>query len=105
MEPVQTKAEVMERLRRQQGRLRALGVARLGLFGSFVRDAAGPHSDVDLLVDFQEGRKTFEGFFEVLDFLEDLLGREVELLTRPGLSKYVGPHILSTTEYAFPAAA
>ena len=105
MEPVRTKAEVIARLQAQGAQLRALGVAQLGLFGSFVRDEAGPESDVDLLVDFQEGRKTFEGFFAVIDFLEELLGREVELLTRPGLSKYIGPHILKTTEYVLPTAA
>jgi predicted nucleotidyltransferase len=99
MEPVRTKAEVIARLQAQHERLQALGVAQLGLFGSFVRDEAGPESDVDLLIDFQEGRKTFDGFFAVIDFLEELLGREVELLTRPGLSKYIGPHILNTTEY------
>ena len=105
MEPVRTKAEVIARLQGQREQLRALGVAQLGLFGSFVRDEAGPESDVDLLVDFQDGRKTFEGFFAVLDFLEEVLGRPVELLTRPGLSKYIGPHIVSTTEYVLPAAA
>ncbi|RFP65769.1 nucleotidyltransferase [Hymenobacter lapidiphilus] len=103
--PVQNKAEVIARLQQQREQLRALGVARLGLFGSFVRDEAGPESDVDLLVDFAEGRKTFQGFFEVLDFLESLLGRDVELLTEPGLSKYIGPHILQTTEYVISAAA
>ena len=75
------------------------------MFGSFVRDEAGLESDVDLLIDFQEGRKTFEGLLVVVDFLEELLGREVKLLTRPGLSKYIGPHILCTTEYVLPAAA
>ena len=96
--PVQTKADVIARLQQQQAQLRALGV-------SFVRDEAGPESDVDLLVDFVEGHKTFDGFFGLLDFLEVLLGREVELLTRPALSKYVGPHILTTTEYVLPTAA
>jgi predicted nucleotidyltransferase len=102
--PVQTKADVLARIRQQQARLRALGVAQLGLFGSFVRDEATAASDVDLLVDFEPGRKTFNGFFEVVDFLEELLGREVELLTRPGLSPYIGPHILTTTEYVLAAA-
>jgi predicted nucleotidyltransferase len=62
MEPVHTKAEVIARLQAQHEQLRALGVAQLGLFGSFVRDEAGPESDVDLLIDFQEGRKTSDGF-------------------------------------------
>jgi predicted nucleotidyltransferase len=60
MEPVGTKADVA--LPGQREQLRALSVAQLGLFGSFVRNEAGPESDVDLLVGFQEGRKTFEVF-------------------------------------------
>ena len=55
MEPVRTKVEVIARLQGQREQLRALGVAQLGLFDSFVRDEARPESDVDLFVDFQEG--------------------------------------------------
>lgn len=105
MEPVRTKAEVIERLQGQREQLRALGVAQLGLFGSFVRDEAGPDSDVDLLVDFQEGQKSLHTLVDLGDFLEALLGRKVELLTRPGLSPYIGPHILSSTEDVLAAAA
>ena len=105
MEPVRTKAEVIERLQGQREQLRALGVAQLGLFGSFVRDEAGSDSDVDLLVDFQEGQKSLHTLVDLGDFLEALLGRKVELLTRPGLSPYIGPHILSSTEDVLAAAA
>ena len=104
MEPVRTKAEVIARLQGQREQLQALGVARLGLFGSFVRDEAGPASDVDLLVDFQEGRKTYRAICAVGDFVEELVGRPVEILTRAGLSRYIGPHILETTEYVLSAA-
>ena len=100
--PVQSKAEVVARLQAEAPALRALGVARLGLFGSFVRDEATATSDVDVLVDFEDGRKTFDGFFIVLDYLEELLGRDVEILTRGGLSRYIGPHILATTEDVLP---
>lgn len=104
MQSVQTKAEVVARIQQRQAQLRALGVAQMGLFGSFVRDEATAASDVDLLVDFEAGRKTFNGFLEVIDFLEEPLGREVELLTRPGLSPNIGPHIRTTTEYVLAAA-
>ena len=92
--PVQTKADVIARLQQQQAQLRALGVARLGLFGSFVRDEAGPESDVDLLADLQDKALTLNGYFTLIDFLEDLLGRPVELLTPGSLSRHIGPHIL-----------
>ena len=94
MQPVQTKAEVIARIQQQQGRLRALGVARLGLFGSFVRDEATETSDVDLLAELEEQALTLNGYFAVVDFLEELLGRPVEVLTPNSLSRHIGPHIL-----------
>lgn len=104
MLPVQTKAEVIDRIRQQRLALMALGVAQVGLFGSFVRDEATFDSDVDVLVDFQEGRKTYRALCAVGDLLEEVLGRPVEILTRAGLSPYIGPHILNTTEYVLAAA-
>ncbi len=94
MQPVQTKAEIIARLREQQAQLRALGVAQLGLFGSFVRDEAGPGSDVDLLAELEAKALTLNGYFALVDFLEELLGRSVELLTQTSLSRHIGPHIL-----------
>jgi len=104
MNPVQTKAEVIARIQQHQLALVELGVAQVGLFGSFVRDEAKPESDVDVLVDFQEGRKTYRALCAVGDLLEEVLGRPVEILTRAGLSPYIGPHILRTTEYVLAAA-
>lgn len=94
MLPVQSKAEVIERLQQQRKQLRAMGVAQLGLFGSFVRDEAGPDSDVDLLAKMEDKALTLNGYFAVIDFLEELLGRPVELLIPNGLSRHIGPHIL-----------
>ena len=64
-----------------QSELRGLGVARLGLFGSFVRDEATPESDVDILVEFEAGKKGFAAFMELAFWLEDALQRPVELVT------------------------
>ena len=43
----------------------ALGVERIGLFGSFVRGQQRPESDIDLLVKFEPGKKTFDFFMEL----------------------------------------
>lgn len=102
--PVQTKAEVVARLRQLQPALQALGVVRLGLFGSFVRDEATLDSDVDVLVDFEEGRKTYRALCAVGDLLEETLGRRVEVLTRAGLSPFIGPSILNSVEDVLTAA-
>jgi len=84
---------------------RALGVRRIGLFGSFVRGEAEPDSDVDILVEFESGRKTFDSFLALSLLLEEALHREVELVTLESLSPYLGPHILAEVEYVAIAAS
>ena len=90
-----SKEHVVARLWQAEPQIRSLGVRRLALFGSVVRNEAGPESDVDLLVEFAPGQKSFDRFLALTDFLEELLGRPVELVTTEALSPYIGPHILS----------
>ena len=104
MGSARTKRDVLNTLRRNSGRLQALGVKRLGLFGSFVRGEQKPVSDVDLLVEFEPGKKTFDNFMELSFFLEELLQRKVEVVTVEALSPHLGPHILREVEYVSLAA-
>lgn len=99
LDEVKTKEEVLERLRHLGPELRGLGVARLGLFGSFARGHPSHESDVDILVEFLPGHKTFDNFMSLAQRLEDSLHRHVELITRESLSPHIGPQILETTEY------
>lgn len=96
---VQTKQDLLGCLHRHQDDLRRLGVQRLGLFGSFQRDEPNSKSDVDLLVEFAPGEKSFDNFMALSFFLEEKLGRSVELVTREALSPHIGPHILENIEY------
>jgi hypothetical protein len=96
---VQTKGSVLALVQKYQNQMQALGVKRLGLFGSFVRDEPSAGSDVDLLVEFEAGRKTFDNFMQLSFLLEDLFGRKVELVTPESLSPYLRPHILEEVEY------
>jgi hypothetical protein len=79
--------------------LRDIGVSRIGLFGSYVRDEQSSESDVDLLVEFRTGEKNFDRFMGLADSLETWLDNRVELLTPESLSPYIGPHILREIEY------
>ena len=83
---VRNKFEVIARLREHESGMQELGVKRIGLFGSFVRDEATSDSDVDVLVEFEPGRKTFDSFMELSFFLEDILQRHVEVVTTEALS-------------------
>ena len=96
--PVATKQEVIQRLQGAGSQFLSLGVRGIGLFGSFVTGRQTPTSDVDILVEFEPGRRSFDNFMELSFFLEDLLGRPVELVTPESLSPHIGPHILREVE-------
>jgi len=105
MEPsIRTKQDVLKILHQNRDRLKALGVRKIGLFGSFVRGEQHPDSDIDLLVEFEAGQKTFDAFMELSFLLEEVFQRRIELLTVESLSPYIGPHILKEVEYAALAA-
>ena len=85
---------MLDVLSAERSRLRELGVADLRIFGSFARDEARPDSDLDVLVGFYPGRKSYDAFLDLSECLEEITGRPVELLTREGLSPHLGPLIL-----------
>ena len=101
---MQTRSDVLERLAEAADEIRNLGVARLALFGSFARLEARAESEVDLLVEFAPGRKSFDAFMLLYDLLEERLGRRVELVTTESLSPYIGPRILAEAEDVVRAA-
>jgi predicted nucleotidyltransferase len=69
---------------------RDFGVRRVALFGSTARDEAREDSDLDLLVEFENG-PTFDSFLGLKFFLEDHLGRKVDLVTRDALKPRMRP--------------
>ena len=80
-------------------RIKSYGVKELNVFGSFVNDTKiSETSDVDFLVEFENGKKNYDNFMDLSFFLEEILGRKVELVTTQSLSKYLGPHILRQME-------
>ena len=93
-----TREGVEERLRAVEHEIRALGVARLALFGSVLHGSARPDSDVDLLVQFVRGAKTFDRFVRLGELLEQRLGHRVELVTTESLSPFIGPRILADAQ-------
>ena len=96
---VRAKEDLLLLIQEHQAQIKAFGVSRLGIFGSFARGQPGEESDVDVLVEFMPGCKTFDAFIHLAFFLEDLFGRRVELVTPESLSPFIGPHILRETEY------
>ena len=87
--PVQTRDDVLRVLRAHEAELRAMGIERLDLFGSFARDEVGPDSDVDLLADLDEQAKHSWARLVGHDDIEGWVGRAVDLLTNGIANPYV----------------
>lgn len=97
---INTKKELLHILYTQKEKIRSFGVKDLSIFGSFAKDLhINNESDIDFLVEFEAGKKTFDNFIELNYFLEDVTGRKVELLTQQSLSKFIGPHIVNQLEH------
>ena len=95
-----TKKEVLEILEENLGEIKKFGVKRLGLFGSFVRGEQKGERDIDILVEFEKGKKTFDNYMELKFFLEKLLKCKVDLVISEALKPRIKPHIMREVEYA-----
>jgi len=72
--------------------MQEFGVTDLALFGSTSRDSAGPESDIDILVSF-DGPATSSCYFGLQFYLEDLLGTQVDLVTKKALRPELRPYV------------
>jgi predicted nucleotidyltransferase len=99
-----TRDDAVRRLEAAEAEIRRLGVRRLALFGSVLRNQARPESDVDVLVEFIPGEKTFDHFMALADLLESILEHPVEVVTTESLSPFIGPHILAEARDVLRAA-
>jgi predicted nucleotidyltransferase len=76
-------------------------IKRLALFGSVLREDFRPDSDVDVLVEFEEGHVPGFGFFTIQEELTKLLGRPVDLHTPGFLSPYFRQEVLEVAEVQY----
>jgi len=95
------KEYILSELQQHKRELHDLGIIKIGLFGSYVRDDQSEKSDIDILVEFAPEKESFDNFMSVYDILEKIFKNEkVELVTKKSLSPYIGPHILKEVMYA-----
>ena len=84
--------EIIDLLRSHAGDIKArFAVKRIGLFGSYARGEQKASSDIDILVEFE--KPTFRNFMDLSFYLEDLFGREVDLVTVGGLHSRIRPYV------------
>jgi predicted nucleotidyltransferase len=86
-EKIINKSEIIRLLKTNTRTIESYGAKRIGLFGSFQRNKQTSRSDIDLLIEFQPGKKSFDNFINLVIFLEELFNSKVDLVTPESLSK------------------
>ncbi len=92
-----TPERLLQLLEQKTKEIRKFGVRRIGLFGSRIRGEGKPESDIDVLVEFD--RPSFDRYMELKFFLEDLFGRDVDLVLADTLKAQVRPKIIKEVRY------
>jgi predicted nucleotidyltransferase len=87
-----TREGILETLRLHRDTIRAFGVRRLGLFGSCAREEQTTSSDFDFVVELET--VSFDAYMGLKLFLEDLLGRPVDLVIEGTIKPRLCPHIM-----------
>ena len=98
--PMTTKNNIIDILKTHKPEFLEHGVSSIGLFGSYLYNKQSAQSDIDLLVDFEPEKENFDNYMAVYDLFERLFENErVEVVTKNGLSKHIGPKILTDIIY------
>ena len=95
-----TKQDIFQTIIDNKEAIKNFGVTEIGLFGSYVRDEQTEESDIDILVDYKKGEMNFFKFINFCGILEDMFSHiKVDVITKNGMSEFIGPYILKEVEY------
>ena len=95
-----TKKTILQRLKKNAPEISKFGVLQIGLFGSYVREEQTNKSDIDIFVEFDTQKESYDNFINLCFLLDDVFkNKKVEVVTKKGLSHYIGPKILKEVEY------
>ena len=95
-----TKQQIMGLLFDHRSQLNEFFVSKIGLFGSFERNEQSAESDIDFLIDFKPGKKTFQNYIRVLDLLENIFHRKIDLVIMDSIKPALKQNIMESVEYA-----
>lgn len=91
---------ILSVIKNHKAELSRLGIRNIGLFGSCARNEQNEKSDIDILIDFDSDKENFDNYMAVYDLIERLFkNRRVDIVTKNGLSPYIGPKILNEVLY------
>ena len=94
------KKSILQIIQQNKKKMKRFGAKRIGLFGSFAKSAHHKKSDIDILVEFNHGEKTFDNYMDLKFFLQKLLGRKVDLVIKDALKSQIKLQIIKEVKYA-----
>lgn len=95
-----SKEYILNAIKSKESEIFSFGVKSIGLFGSYARNEQTENSDIDILIDFEPENENFDNYMAVYDLIEELFkNQKVDIVTKNGLSPYIGPKILNEIEY------
>ncbi len=95
-----TSTEIIDLLENNHDKIKQYGVKKIGLFGSAAREELKEDSDMDILVEFEPGKKNFDNYMNLKLFLEDIFSRKVDLVINETIKPSLRPFIVNGVKYA-----
>jgi len=96
---MKTGEDILRDLKSHEDRIHNFGVKRIGLFGSYAYGSPSKTSDIDILIEFEDGKKTFDNYMDLKAFLEQILGAKVDLVIKNAIKDRLRSHILKGVRY------
>lgn len=91
---------ILNLLEKNRNGMRRFGVRQVGLFGSYVRGEQTEGSDIDLIVEFESGKKNLHNYMQLKYFLEKVLDAKVDLVIKESIKPQLKQRILQSVVYA-----
>lgn len=95
-----TSNEIMKILKSNMDNIEKFHVSKVGLFGSFARNEQSDASDVDILVEFEDGHETFDNYMDLKFYLEELFDRKVDVVIFDSIKPAMRSSIMRSVKYA-----
>ncbi|MHA1300644.1 MAG: nucleotidyltransferase family protein [Candidatus Helarchaeota archaeon] len=95
-----TSKQIIEKIENNIEKIKKFGVSKIGIFGSFSRNQQKPGSDIDIIVEFEKPKKTFDNYMDLKFFLEEIFGSKVDLVLDNAVKKELRPYIMESVIYA-----
>lgn len=96
---VNQRENILQQLELNKKQFMLFGVSKLGVFGSAARGDFTETSDIDFMVEFEQGKKNYKNLINTYFLLNELFQRDIDLLTENSLKPYMKEKILKDTVY------